>query len=203
MNPTPGRPNGPRIWGVGALLQAAADLLAARFGLLRVSGEISALSEAASGHRYFSLKDDQTGGAVMRCAMFRRAAVASTVPLRDGIKVEAVGRLAIYGPRGDLQFIVESVHPVGAGSLHEEFLRLKARLAAEGWFDADRKRSLPSHPRRLRRADGDGDVGQHAKSVGQIGQAMMPRWARQGTGIGNLARHHIQQCLFHQTGGKS
>lgn len=149
MNPNP--PDRPlaRVWPVGDLLQAVSDLLAARWGTVRVAGEISALTEAGSGHRYFSLKDDRGAAGLLRCALFRRHAAGSGVALREGLKVEAVGRLAVYGPRGDLQFIVESVHPVGAGSLHEEFLRLKARLQAQGFFDAERKRALPVHPRRL------------------------------------------------------
>lgn len=139
----------PRIWEVGALVGAAADLLAARFGVVRVSGEISASTEATSGHRYFSLKDAHGQQALLRCAMFRRAAQQLSFALRDGLKVEATGRLSVYEPRGDLQFIVEAVQLVGAGSLYEEFLRLKARLTAEGWFDEGRKRPLPPFPRRL------------------------------------------------------
>lgn len=135
-----------RVWGVGALVRAIDDALAARLGTVRVSGEVSALTEASSGHRYFSLKDAQGQQALLRCAFFRRAAAQATFALRDGLKIEAVGRLTVYEPRGDLQFVVESVHLVGAGSLHEEFLRLKARLTEQGWFDAARKRPLPTHP---------------------------------------------------------
>lgn len=149
MNPTAGRPAQPRIWPVAALIQALGDLVSARLGTVRVAGEISALTTAGSGHLYFSLKDADGAAALLKCAMFRRSAAACAVAMRDGLRVEAVGRLAVYAPRGDLQFIVESVHPVGAGSLHEEFLRLKARLQAQGWFDADRKRPLPRHPMRI------------------------------------------------------
>lgn len=146
MNPTSERPDQGRIWTVAALVGALDDLLAARVGTVAVSGEVSALTQAASGHRYFSLKDASGRQALLRCAWFRRAAGGSPVALREGLRIEAVGRLSIYEPRGDLQFIVESVRPLGAGSLHEEFLRLKARLAAQGWFDAQRKRPLPVHP---------------------------------------------------------
>jgi exodeoxyribonuclease VII large subunit len=86
---------------------------------------------------------------MLRCAMFRRAAAGLGFSLREGLKVEAVGRLALYEPRGDLQFIVESLQIVGSGSLYEEFLRLKARLQAEGLFESDRKLALPGYPMRI------------------------------------------------------
>lgn len=149
MNPTSERGPAGRVWGVAALVQAVGDALQARFGTLTVSGELSACTEASSGHRYFSLKDAQGQAALLRCAMFRRAASGLGFALREGLKVEAVGRLALYEPRGDLQFIVESLQLVGSGSLYEEFLKLKARLEAEGLFESDRKRALPDHPRRI------------------------------------------------------
>jgi len=114
-----------------------------------VCGELSACTQAASGHRYFSLKDAQGHDALIRCALFKRSAAHLSFVPRDGLQVEAVGRLALYEPRGDLQFIVESLHLVGSGSLYEEFLRLKSRLQAEGLFDEARKRPLPGHPRRI------------------------------------------------------
>lgn len=131
------------LWGVGALIRALADALDARFNPVRVRGELSGFTRAASGHSYFSLKDEQ---GQLRCAMFRRAAQAVTVDLRDGMTVEVQGRLDIYGPRGDLQLIVESLRPAGQGSLYEQFLRLKAQLEAEGCFLQTRKRSLPPFP---------------------------------------------------------
>lgn len=147
MNPTSEREPAQRIWGVAALVQAVGDALQARFGTVRVTGELSACTQAASGHHYFSLKDAQGEAALLRCAMFRRAAAQLSFAPREGLKVEVLGRLALYEPRGDLQFIVESMRVVGAGSLYEEFLRLKARLAAQGLFDAQRKRPLPTYPR--------------------------------------------------------
>lgn len=149
MNPTSERPAAGRVWSVGALVRMVDDLMAARLGTVRVCGELSALTEASSGHRYFSLKDADGQAALLRCALFRRAASQLGFALRNGLKVEVVGRLTIYEPRGDLQFVVESMALLGAGSLHEEFLRLKARLGAEGWFDSTRKRPLPAHPRRI------------------------------------------------------
>jgi len=149
VNPTSERGIAGRVWGVAALVQAVGDALQARFGALRVTGELSACTQAASGHRYFSLRDAQGQEALIRCALFRRAASQLGFELRDGLRVEAAGRLAVFEPRGDLQFIVESLHLVGSGTLYEEFLRLKSRLQAEGLFETQRKRALPAHPRRL------------------------------------------------------
>ena len=134
----------PRIWQVGALCRAVADALDARFNPVGVRGEVSGFSRAASGHCYFSLKD---GDGQIRCAMFRRAAGLLDFSPRDGDSVEVLGRLDVYGPRGDLQLVVESLTKAGQGALFEQFLRLKARLEAEGLFDAGRKRPLPVMPR--------------------------------------------------------
>lgn len=130
-------------WPVGTLVRAVADTLAARFNPVRVVGEISSFTRAGSGHCYFSLKDDQ---AQLRCAMFRRAAETLVRLPADGERVEVTGRLDLYGPRGDLQLIVEKLVPAGQGALLERFLRLKAKLEAEGLFDDDRKRPLPPVP---------------------------------------------------------
>jgi exodeoxyribonuclease VII large subunit len=140
---------GPGVWSVAGLLLAANDLLQARFGACVVRGEISGFSRAASGHCYFTLKDTDGSGAGLRCAMFRRAASLLDFAPRDGLQVDLRGRVAVYEARGELQFVVESMQRVGAGTLFEEFLRLKAKLAAQGLFDANRKRPLPLHPRRI------------------------------------------------------
>lgn len=139
-------PSGARFWAVGALVRAVADALASRFNPVAVQGEISGFSRAASGHCYFSLKDD---AGQLRCAMFRRAAEQVGFPVRDGQRVQVQGRLDVYGPRGDLQLIVENLRLAGQGSLYEQFLRLKAALQAEGLFDAERKRPLPAQPRHI------------------------------------------------------
>lgn len=133
-----------RIWQVGALCRAIADALEARFNPVAVRGEVSGFSRASSGHCYFSLKDES---GQIRCAMFRRAATLLDFAPRDGELVEVRGRLGVYEPRGDLQLIVESMSRAGQGALFEQFLQLKARLAAEGLFDATRKRLLPPMPR--------------------------------------------------------
>ena len=135
-----------RVWAVGALCHAVADALDARFNPVTVRGEISGFSRAASGHCYFALKDDS---GQLRCAMFRRAASLLDFAPRDGDQVEVRGRLAVYEPRGDLQLVVESLRRAGQGALFEQFLQRKARLEAEGLFDAARKRALPTFPRAI------------------------------------------------------
>ena len=135
---------GGRVWEVGALCHAIADALEARFNPVTVRGEISGFSRAASGHCYFSLKD---ASGQLRCAMFRRAAGLLAFSPRDGELVELRGRIGVYEPRGDLQLVVESMSRAGQGAWFEQFLKLRARLEAEGLFDAGRKRPLPLMPR--------------------------------------------------------
>lgn len=132
-------------WSVAALLKAVGDAVQARLGACSVRGEIGAFTRAASGHCYFTLKDE-TGSASVRCVMFRSAASGMGTAPADGARVDVRGRLAVYEPRGDLQLIVESLRLSGVGALYEEFLRRKARLEAEGLFDASRKQALPAMP---------------------------------------------------------
>ncbi|WP_233248924.1 exodeoxyribonuclease VII large subunit [Limnohabitans sp. JirII-29] len=134
----------PRIWAVGALCRAIADALEARFNPVAVRGEISGFTRASSGHCYFSLKDAQ---GQLRCAMFKRAAQLLDFSPADGELVELRGRLGVYEPRGELQLIVENMRRAGQGAWFEQFLRLKAKLEAEGLFSVDRKRAIASQPR--------------------------------------------------------
>ena len=133
-----------RVWAVGALVRAVADALEARFNPVSVKGEITGFSRAASGHCYFSLKDE---AGQIRCAMFRRAALLMDFQPKEGDLVELRGRISIYEPRGDLQLIVESLQKAGQGVWFEQFLKLKAQLEAEGLFDPARKRGIPIAPR--------------------------------------------------------
>ena len=144
MPPESNQALSPRVWQVSALCRAVADSLEARFNPVAVQGEISGLSRPASGHLYFCLKDAQ---GQIRSAMFRRAASMLDFSPRDGELVEAWGRLGVYEQRGDLQLVVETMRRAGQGALFEQFLRLKARLEAEGLFDESRKRELPAMPR--------------------------------------------------------
>lgn len=136
----------PRAWTVSALCRAVAETLDLRFNPVTVRGEISGFSRAASGHCYFSIKDES---GQIRCAMFRRAASLMDFSPRDGELVEVRGRLGVYEARGDLQLVVESMERAGQGALFEQFLRLKAKLEAEGLFDTAHKRESPARPRAI------------------------------------------------------
>lgn len=137
------------VWGVASLVHAIGDTLAARFGACTVRGELSGYTRASSGHSYFSLKDANGDSASIRCAMFKRAASLLQFQPADGQQVQLRGRVAVYEPRGELQFIVESMQRSGEGSLYEQFLRLKQKLELEGLFAAERKRPVVTHPRRV------------------------------------------------------
>src|SRR5881409_2414900 len=134
-------------WGVAALVGAVGATLADRFGACTVRGELSGFMRAGSGHCYFNLKDADGAPALLRCAMFRRAASLCDFAPADGQQVLLRGRLSVYEPRGELQFVVEAMQRAGAGALFKQFMRLKAKLEAEGLFDAARKRALPRMPR--------------------------------------------------------
>ncbi len=134
---------------MAGLLAAVSQTLTDRFSVVVVGGEIAGFTRAASGHCYFSLKDADGQAASLRCAMFRRAAALLDFSPGEGVLVEVRGRVAVYEPRGELQFVVEAMRRAGAGTLYEQFLKLRARLAAEGLFDAQAKRLLPPHPQRI------------------------------------------------------
>ncbi len=132
--------NKPSVLTVSALNQAVARMLERNFPLIWVSGEISNLTRAASGHWYFTLKDD---AAQVRAVMFRgRAQYADFTP-KEGDKVEVRTLVTLYAARGDYQLNVEFIRKAGVGNLYEAFLQLKGKLEAEGLFDNLRKRPLP------------------------------------------------------------
>lgn len=121
-------------------------MLERSFPLSWISGEISNFTRAASGHWYFTLKDD---AAQVRAVMFRgRAQYADFMP-REGDKVEVRALVTLYAPRGDYQLSVEAIRRAGVGNLYEAFLQLKQKLAAEGLFDPERKRPLPTFVRTI------------------------------------------------------
>ncbi|MFO0235566.1 MAG: exodeoxyribonuclease VII large subunit [Burkholderiales bacterium] len=134
------------ILTVGQLNRAVAGLLERSFPLLWVSGEISNLTRAASGHWYFSLKDAQ---ASVRAVMFRGRNQHVAFSPVNGDRVEVRAQVGLYEARGDFQLNVEQMREAGAGDLYQQFLRLKARLEAEGLFDEDRKRPIPASPARI------------------------------------------------------
>lgn len=137
---------GDEVIPVSALNRAISTMLERSFPLLWISGEVSNFTRAASGHWYFSIKDQQ---AQMRCVMFRgRAQYAEFTP-REGDRIEVRAVVTMYEPRGEVQLNVEAVRRTGQGRLYEAFLRLKAQLEAEGLFAPERKRPLPPHPRAI------------------------------------------------------
>lgn len=111
-----------------------------------VEGEISNFSRPSSGHLYFTLKD---GDAAIRCVMWRNAAQRMNFAPREGLAVQAHGSMGIYEVSGQVQLYVDTLRPAGEGALYQEFLRLKAKLEAEGLFDEDRKRVPPRMPKRI------------------------------------------------------
>lgn len=129
-----------------ALTRLVRDLLEEALPLVWIEGEISNFARPASGHVYFTLKD---AGAQIRCAMFRPKSTWLRFRPADGMHVLARARVSLYEARGEFQLIIESLEEAGAGALQRAFDELKARLAAEGLFDAALKRSLPRMPRRI------------------------------------------------------
>jgi exodeoxyribonuclease VII large subunit len=140
----PSLPPSAGVVTVSELLRNVRDSLERRFPLLWVSGEISNLSRAPSGHSYFTLKDGQ---AQVECVMFRSRAALLQRELENGARVEARARVTLYEPRGRFQLSVEAVRQAGVGPLYERFLRVKEKLEREGVFDAGLKRELPAFPR--------------------------------------------------------
>ena len=133
-----------RIWSVRALVTDIRQHVETDYTDLWIEGEISNCRPAPSGHIYFTLKD---GEAQLPVVVFRRQASLLRFRPADGLAVLVRGRVSIYESRGQLQLIAETMEPRGAGTLQLAFEQLKARLLAEGLFDAARKRPLPSFPK--------------------------------------------------------
>jgi len=138
--------DGAEALSVGELTGRIKDLLEGSFTALWVRGEVSNLRLQASGHCYFTLKDER---AQIAAVMFRGDAVRSRVQLRDGQQIAAYGQVSVYEVRGQYQLIVRAVVEDGAGRLQAEFEKLKQRLAAEGLFAPENKVPLPSMPRTI------------------------------------------------------
>ena len=132
------------VVSVSWLNRAARNVLEESFPLMWIAGEVSTLTRAASGHVYFTLKDEQ---AQVRCTMWRNRAQLLPFRLEHGMQVEVRALVSLFEPRGDYQLNVEAVRHAGVGNLYEAFLRLKARLEAEGLFEPAAKRALPRFPR--------------------------------------------------------
>jgi exodeoxyribonuclease VII large subunit len=136
----------PRVLTVSQLNAAIRDVLSGEFNDIRVTGEISGLKLAASGHYYFTLKDRESQ---IKCVAFRSAHRYWKVKPQDGMAVQARGRLDVFEQRGEYQLLVEMLEPLGLGALQVAFEELKKKLAAEGLFAQERKRPLPRFPRRI------------------------------------------------------
>jgi exodeoxyribonuclease VII large subunit len=135
-----------RTYTVAELNAAVRAVLAAEFEDVWVSGELSGVKLAASSHYYFTLKERDSQ---VQCVAYRSAHRYWKFKPQDGMAVLARGRLDVYEPRGAYQLIVEKMEPQGHGALMFAFEQLKKKLAAEGLFDAARKRPLPRFPRRV------------------------------------------------------
>jgi len=135
-----------KTYSVSELNAAISSLLGREFGDVWVTGEISGTRLAASGHYYFTLKEQD---AQLRCVCFRSTARYLKFKPQDGVAVIARGRIDVYEVRGEYQLLVEHLEPQGRGALQFAFEQLKAKLAAEGLFEAARKRPIPKFPSRI------------------------------------------------------
>jgi exodeoxyribonuclease VII large subunit len=144
LSEAPGLPTQRRIWTVRDLVIDIRQQVEGGYPDLWVEGEISNYRAAPSGHIYFTLKD---GDAQLPVVLFRRQGTLLRFRPTDGLAVLVRGRISIYESRGQLQLIAETLEPRGTGALQLAFEQLKARLLAEGLFDAARKRPLPTFPK--------------------------------------------------------
>ncbi len=135
-----------QVISVSQLNNRAQQVLESSIGYVWVEGEISNFVRPASGHSYFSLKDQN---AQVRCAMFRSRSIRLPFRPENGLRVIAYARVSVYAARGEFQLVVESLEPAGDGLLRLRFEQLKQKLHAEGLFDASRKQPLPQWPRAI------------------------------------------------------
>ena len=136
----------PVVIPVSDLNRQVRTLLENQFERIWVSGELSNVKLASSGHWYFCLKDP---GAQVECAMFRNRAQFLDFRPENGLQVEVRARVTLYEPRGNYQLVIEEVRKAGLGALYEAFEKLKAKLEAEGLFEAARKKTIPLFPRAI------------------------------------------------------
>jgi len=133
-------------YSVSSLLRATKAMLELEFGTVWVEGEISNLARPASGHLYFTLKDDK---AQVRCALFRAQRMRVSVEPENGLLVKLRARVGLYEPRGDFQLLVDTLEPAGLGALQQAFEALKKKLMDEGLFESAHKLALPVLPARI------------------------------------------------------
>lgn len=135
-----------RLYSVSEINARIRGMLDEAFGDVWVSGEISGVRLASSGHYYFTLKDESSQ---LKCACFRMSARYLKFKPQDGVAVLARGRVDVYEARGEYQLLVEALEPQGYGALQFAFEQLKKRLELEGLFAKERKRALPKYPARI------------------------------------------------------
>jgi exodeoxyribonuclease VII large subunit len=138
----------PQYWSVSGLTRYLRNILESDPALadLWVQGEVSNTSRPGSGHFYFTLKDSACS---IRCVMWRNSVIRQSFIPQDGQAIEAHGSISIYEAGGQYQLYADILRPAGEGALYQEFLRLKARLEAEGLFDQERKRPIPPLPQTI------------------------------------------------------
>lgn len=136
----------PKIISVSELNRKAKSLLEGGIPKLWIEGEISNLARPASGHMYFSLKDET---AQIRCAWFKQRQHQNISAMINGTKMLALGRISLYEARGEYQFIVEKMETAGEGDLKRKYEKLKEKLSIEGFFAEEIKKPLPKLPRRI------------------------------------------------------
>ncbi|HTZ40141.1 MAG TPA: exodeoxyribonuclease VII large subunit [Syntrophales bacterium] len=134
------------ILTVTELTRQVQDVLEATFDQLWVEGEISNLRRPASGHLYFTLKDEESQ---IRAVLFRPAVRLLKFDLEDGMHIVCRARMNVYRPRGEYQLILDYAEPKGIGALQIAFEKLKAKLQAEGLFETTRKKEIPFLPSRI------------------------------------------------------
>jgi len=144
MNPLP--PDGVKVLSVADLTRAVRQLLGDAFPSVWVGGEISNFKRHSSGHLYLTLKDSE---AQVSAVLWRGVALRLRFDPHDGLEVIARGRLDVYPPRGNYQLIIEELQPKGLGALELAFRQRREKLLRLGYFDPQRKKPLPRHPRRV------------------------------------------------------
>lgn len=135
-----------QVWKIAELTRRIKGTLEGEFGSVWVEGEISNFRRPASGHAYFTLKDEASQ---LRAVMFRGALAGVSMPLRDGMLVRGFGQITVYEASGDYQILLKRIEPAGEGELMLRLEALKKKLAAEGLFAPERKKPLPVLPQHV------------------------------------------------------
>ena len=135
-----------KVFTVSELNEIIKEILEGTFPVITLEGEISNYRPNSSGHLYFNLKDS---GSVISAVMFRYSAAYLDFIPKDGTKVQATGKLSVYGPQGKYQIVITKMTVAGEGALLKMIEERKRRLSAEGLFDESRKRKLPLFPRTI------------------------------------------------------